>query len=157
MNAILPNLASIDENTQQAESTVIFSQSEFATQVRQALRDLLNPEALQHNPLLRSHLIIKRTGCNTVTPESIATLQLILRQAVESLDRAPREEKFYRALYHAYLQPARSQEIAAEILDISIGSFRRHLKAGIATVTEILWQQEINKVENCKSPDQVIQ
>lgn len=124
------------------------SQSEFASAVHQALRDFVRPEALLHNPLARSHLVIERAGTNTRAAERIAALQALLQEAVESLQRSPREAKFYRALDRAYLHPAPSQERAAEILDISIGTFRRHLKAGIVRVTEILWHQEIDRLEN---------
>ena len=140
--AMSPGLSSVNHSLEQIESVEVLRQSEFTTAVRQALRDVLRPEALRQNPLLNSPIVTKRIGSNTSTPERIATLQLILEQAIESLKRSPREAKFYCALYHTYLQPARSQEHAAEILDISIGSFRRHLKAGIARVTEILWHQQ---------------
>ncbi|MEC4814458.1 MAG: hypothetical protein SAK29_14465 [Scytonema sp. PMC 1069.18] len=124
------------------ETVISLDRMEMVTAVRQALRDFLYPDELRENSLLNSPLVVQRAGSNSSTSERIATLQLILQEAIESLESSPREAKFYRALYHAYLQPARSQEYAAEILDISIGSFRRHLKAGIARVTEILWDQQ---------------
>lgn len=135
-------------DTPVAESLVSLSQSEFATAVHQALRDFVRKEALLQNPLLRSHLVIERVGNNTRPAERVATLKALLQDVVESLQRSPREAKFYRAVYHTYLHPAASQEKAAEMLDVSIGTFRRHLKAGIARVTEILWHEEIHEVEN---------
>jgi hypothetical protein len=143
MNSISGNdIGNRNGHTPYNETNILLEQTEMVTAVRQALRDLLHPEALQENPLLNSPLVIQRIGDSSSISERIATLQLILQEAIESLEHSPREVKFYRALYHTYLQPARSQEYAAEILDISIGSFRRHLKAGITRVTEILWLQQ---------------
>jgi hypothetical protein len=63
--------------------------------------------------------------------------------AIESLNTSPKEVKFYRALYHTYVKPAATQEMAAELLDIPFSSYRRHLKSGIARVVEILWRREL--------------
>jgi hypothetical protein len=51
--------------------------------------------------------------------------------------------KLYRALYHTYLQPAATQELAAELLDLPFSTYRRHLKASIERLTALLWQQEL--------------
>ena len=75
----------------------------------------------------------------------MAALQTILRDAAEMLQSAPREAKLYRALYHTYMQPAPTQEQAAELLDLPFSTYRRHLKGGIDRVTEILWAQEIGR------------
>jgi hypothetical protein len=74
-------------------------------------------------------------------------LQTSIKAAVESLQSSPRQEKLYRALYRTYLKPAPTQEKAAELLDLPFSTYRRHLKAGIARVAEILWQQEIGWLE----------
>jgi hypothetical protein len=59
------------------------------------------------------------------------------------LQVSPRGAKLYRALYHTYLQPAPTQEQAAELLDVPFSTYRRHLKMGVERVAELLWQQEI--------------
>jgi DNA-directed RNA polymerase specialized sigma24 family protein len=46
-------------------------------------------------------------------------------------------------VYHAYLNPARSQEEAAKLLDLPFSTFRRHLTEGLAAITDQLWQKEI--------------
>ena len=124
------------------------SQAQFAEAVQQALRDFVRPDALRHNPLLHSRLVSERAGSNAPVLERIVALQALLQEVIESLQRSPREAKFYRALSHTYLQPANTQEQAAEALDISIATFRRHLKAGINSVTEILWHHETEDLEN---------
>lgn len=75
-------------------------------------------------------------------------MQTILQEVIESLQRSPREAKYYSALYYAYLRPALTQEQAAEMLDISVATFRRYLKAGIARAIDILWYQEIDGLGN---------
>ncbi len=144
--AMNPNLSNVNYTTS-IESSVAINQSEFADGVRQALRDLIFADALSNNVLLNSRIVINRIGMHSQASERIATLQLILQEAIESLQKSPREAKFYRALYHSYLHPASTQEKAAEILDVSIATFHRHLKAGITRVTEILWHQEISSGE----------
>ncbi|HBY98720.1 MAG: hypothetical protein M5U01_38735 [Ardenticatenaceae bacterium] len=130
-----------------AEPLVVLSQPEFASAVRDTLRDLFHPEALRGNPLLRSRLVVDRVGANADEARRVAALQGMVKEAVESLQQSPREAKLYRALYHTYLQPAATQEQAAELLDLPFSTFRRHLKSGITQVVEILWQQELGGSE----------
>jgi hypothetical protein len=47
------------------------------------------------------------------------------------------------ALHHTYLQPAGSQQRAAELVDVPMTTFRRHLAAGVARLTELLWEREL--------------
>ena len=107
------------------------------------MHDYARPDALQRNPLLRSGLVVKRVGVNARDLERITILQSLLQEAAETMQASPREIKHYRALYHTYLQPAPTQEQAAKMLDIPFSTFRRHLKAGVGRVSELLWQQEI--------------
>jgi hypothetical protein len=74
-------------------------------------------------------------------------LRAVVQQAAEALQASPRQAKGYRALYHTYLQPAPTQEKAAELLDVPFSTFRRHLQAGIMRVVETLWQWEISRSE----------
>lgn len=76
--------------------------------------------------------------------ERINVLQNLVKQAVESLQSSPRDEKLYRAVYRTYLNPAPTQEQAAELLDLPFSTYRRHLKAGMTRVADILWQREIS-------------
>ncbi len=47
---------------QPAEPLVVLSHPEFVVAVREALRDFSHPDALSANPLLRSRLVVERTG-----------------------------------------------------------------------------------------------
>jgi len=128
-----------------AEPLLVLSQPDFELAVRNALRDIVRPDVLHHNPLLRSRLIVQRTGLEAGEAERVTTLQALLKEAIGSLQAAPRDLKLYRALYHTYLQPAPSQEKAAELLDLPFSTFRRHLQSGVAQIVSMLWQQEIEK------------
>ena len=127
-------------------SLASISQAEFAAAVRDALRNFAQPDALHGNPLLRSRLVMDRVGVGGSKADQITTLRALVQEAAEALQHSPRRVKWYRALYHTYLQPAPTQEKAAELVDVPISSFRRHLHRGIACVAEILWQWETSGV-----------
>ena len=80
-------------------------------------------------------------------PERVLALQQVIQETAESLQLSPRQAKLYRALYYTYFQPAPTQERAAEVLDLPFSTYRRHLKAGVMRLTEILWQREIGALE----------
>lgn len=129
------------------ESLIVLSQNDFAIAVKTALGQLVQPDLLAQSPLLRSRLVIDQISAKADKSERVAALQSLLRSAIESLQSSPREAKLYRAIDHSYLQPAPTQEQAAERLDLPFSTFRRHLKTGIARVTEILWFQETNRLD----------
>ncbi len=126
-----------------AVSVVVLSRPDFERAVRDALRSLGQPTALAANPLLRSRLIVDHVGNTAGTPERIASLRQILREAIKELGATPRQAKLQRALHHTYVQPAPTQDQAAELLDLPFSTYRRHLSAGMAAVTELLWQREL--------------
>jgi len=126
---------------------LVLSQPEFVEAVQYTLRHFVSPDVLLSNPLLRSRLVIEQVTHQAGQRERVAALQTSIKAAVESLQSSPRQEKLYRALYRTYLKPAPTQEKAAELLDLPFSTYRRHLKAGIARVAEILWQQEIGWLE----------
>lgn len=126
-----------------AEPLVVLSQAEFTVAVQRALHEYTRPEALRANPLLRSRLVVERAGTQAGAAERIAALQALLRETAESLQATPRLAKGYRAVYHTYLQPAETQEQAAELLDLPFSTYRRHLKTGITEVIARLWDAEL--------------
>jgi hypothetical protein len=131
--------------TPSAPPIVVLSQDEFTAAVRDALRNLPRVELLNKNPLLQSRIVTQRGGANAGTSERATALQSLVQQTVESLQTTPRDVKLYRTLYHTYLQPAATQEQAAEALDLPFSTYRRHLKEGIERIVEMLWQQEIGR------------
>jgi predicted short-subunit dehydrogenase-like oxidoreductase (DUF2520 family) len=85
----------------------------------------------------------RRAGKAASAADRAAALQALLKEAAEALKASPRDAKLYRALHHAYFQPAATQERAAELLDLPFSTYRRHLMAGVAQVTDWLWQREV--------------
>jgi hypothetical protein len=126
---------------------VVLGEAEFEQAVRDALHNVTTGDGLRANPLLRSRLVVDQTGVQASETERIRTLQSLLKHAAETLQSTPRTLKWYRALYHTYLQPAATQEQAAELLNVPFSSYRRHLKAAITHVTTMLWQAEMHGQE----------
>jgi hypothetical protein len=121
------------------------SQPEFVEAVRQALRDYTRPDVLAANPLMRSRLVVGRLPSATAdNAPSPARLQKLLHDAANSLTANPKDEKFYHAVYHTYLKPAPSQETAAELLDLPLGTYRYRLAKGVERIADWLWQRELN-------------
>ena len=128
---------------QSADPLIVLSETDFGEAIHGVLRDLTRPDLLRDNPLLRSRLVADRVSLSAEAAQRTSTLQALVKKAIESLQATPRDAKLYRALYHTYVHPAATQEQAAELIDVPFSTYRRHLKAGIARVTEMLWQQEI--------------
>ena len=101
-----------------------------------------NVARLAQNPLIRSRLVIERVNGDADTKERVAKLRELLTEAAETLNSNSKDDKLYLALESCYLRPCRSQEAAAEKIDVSIATIRRHLKAGAVRVSDLLWQQE---------------
>ncbi len=127
----------------QAAPLVVLSEPEFGASVRRALRDYTHPESLAANPLLRSR-VVRETAPHEATT---ANLQALLRDAVERLKESERDEKFYRALWHTFIQPAASQERCAERLGLPFSTYRYHLARGIDHVVSWLWQRELHGMD----------
>ena len=121
----------------------LFEEADFAAAIRDALRGLSEPDSLRGNPLLRSRLIQSQVSADAGNAERIETLRALIREAIQSLESSPRLSKCYRALHLTYVQPAATQEQAAERLDLPFSTYRRHLTEGVARVTETLWRREI--------------
>lgn len=130
-----------------AEQLVVLSQEEFVEAVNAALRGLARPDGLVGNPLLRSRLIIQATVGQADAPQRASVLHGLIRETVEALNAAPKDVKLYRAVYHTYVQPAPTQEMAAELLDIPFSSYRRHLRSGMERIAEMLWRREVGALE----------
>lgn len=120
----------------------VLSQPEFAEAVRAALRSYTRPQELQSNPLLRSRLVLDQSAADAPVAERASRLQALIGKAAEQLQGSPKQLRFYRALYHTYLRPAATQELAAELIDVPFSTYRRHLKSAIDEVVAYLWQLE---------------
>lgn len=116
----------------------VLGEEEFASAVRDALKNLRRPGALHRNPLLRSRLVSEHSE-----EDRLSKLKAEISAAIASLKDSPRDAKLHRALHHTFVQPAPTQEQAARLLDLPFSTYRRHLKAGTKRVADILWEKEI--------------
>lgn len=116
------------------EPASALTQFEFAEAVRAALRDFAQPNALAANPLLASRLV-------PPSQNPTRALRQTIWEAAQQLRLKPRDEKFYRALEATYLEPAATQELAAERLSLPFGTYRYQLNKALERVTEWLWRR----------------
>lgn len=128
-----------------AMDVLVLSETDFVDAVKVLLEGYARPEALHGNPLLRSRLVVEETGREADAGERADVLRRLVDEAAEALQATPREAKYYRALHATYLDPAPTQERAAEALQVPFSTFRRHLRRGIDHVTEVLWRREMGE------------
>ncbi len=121
----------------------VLDAEEFAGAVRAALYDLERPDRLRGCALVRSRLVSARAGTDTSPAGRAQAIADVIREGAAVLEASVRDRRGYRALHHTYLQPAGSQQRAADLLKLPMSTFRRHLAAGIERLTEILWEREL--------------
>ena len=92
---------------------------------------------------MRARLVSKAAEPSVPATE----LQALLHEASAILRANPKDEKLYRAIYHTYLEPAPTQERAAEQLNLPFSTYRYHLANGVKRITEWLWQRELHDFE----------
>jgi hypothetical protein len=124
----------------------LFTHESFAATVRQALRDFHDPTALRRNALLRARVVLEVAGEHAEVGARVAVLRELCGRAAASLGSGDERDKLQRALRRAYLEPAPSQERAAELLGLPLSTFRRHLDRAVAHVVEVLWRAELEGV-----------
>lgn len=129
--------------TVQPPPLLVLSEPEFAQAVRDALRHYTRLDELQANALVRSRMVMAQAGADANGAVRAKVLYTLVTEAVELLRSSPRQLKLYRALLHTYIQPAATQELAAELLDLPFSTYRRHLKEGIENVVATLWAREL--------------
>ena len=110
----------------------------FEQAVRRALKDYTAPDQLRHNPLLDTALIRHRAGTGATWATRVEILRHELVAAAETLAESPRRRKAYDALRATYLEPAPTQEAAAEAVGMAFSTYRRYLGRGIRWLAELL-------------------
>ncbi len=123
------------------------SEPEFAEAVRQALKDVRRPDRLAQSPLLHSRCLRDRTD----QEPTAALLQARLREGATLLTASPKTQKLHKVLWHTYFEPAPTQELAAELLDLPFSTYRYQLSKAVEQITSWLWQQEVYGAESAKS------
>jgi hypothetical protein len=117
---------------------VVLSEDDFATAVRNALRDLARSDRLISNPLIGSRVVTDHSAHATA-----ADVAEVLRFGLLSLPDDPRTDKARRALERTYFHGAVSQETAAEVLGMAFSTYRRHLRVGTDMLIGTLWHWEL--------------
>lgn len=132
---------------EERDDLVVLSEDDFAEALKNALGDFTQPDPLRKNPLLRSRLVHDELlSAKTSAHDDdarIEALRALIRRDVETLGRGGREAKFARALEATYLDPAPTQERAAEHLGLPFSTYRRHLRSGLDALTDALWHREV--------------
>jgi TolB-like protein len=108
--------------------------AEFAAAVKDALRDVHSPDLLARNPLLREGI------CNLGESAGPQELRELLCETVGTLFGNARDEKLQRVLEVTYSQPGLKQEVVADRLSLSFGTYRRHLSSARDRLARWLWE-----------------
>ena len=120
------------------ETGAALTRSDFASAVRDALRQYVRVDLLAANPLLRARVLARSDGRQPAASD----LKALLAQTADALFASERDRRLYRTIELTYFNPAPKQEAAAERLGMSFSTYRRQLTSGVDRMTEWLWQQE---------------
>jgi hypothetical protein len=112
------------------------TREEFDEYVRLALQTWRNPAGFAANPLLRQRFLSTPDG----DPASV--LRAMVQQAVDALPADLAGVKAHAALVATYFSGGPTQESAARRLGLPFGTYRRHLRAAVTQVSDVLWQAE---------------
>ena len=115
----------------------------FRRAVLDALKRLHDPSRLRHNPLLGSALVLGEAGRGADDDTRMQVLRRQFDAGARALARDAAGERRAKVLRRAYLNPARSQQHAAEALHMGYSTFRRHLAEAREALTDELWRREI--------------
>lgn len=115
------------------------SHEEFAAAVRSALHLLGAPHRLASSPLLRTSV----GDAESADPGK--ALRATLTSAIGALATDRRGEERVRVLEQTFLGRSRSQEHAAEQLDLPFSTYRRYLAQAQDGLIELLWATEIGE------------
>jgi len=137
------DLASIEATPATAPPLLVLSRPQFDEAIRQALRDLARPDRLAANPLVRSRVVAERSG----PAPAASALRALMAEAVAAV-ADPRDAKLERAVRRTYVEPATTQELAAEVLGLPFSTYRYQLNAGIRRVADWLWQRELHGTDD---------
>ena len=129
-----PNSTTVASTTVPLTAVPALTYVEFSAALKDALRDVHSPDLLARNPLLRDGL------CNLGGSAGPQELRALLCETVGTLFGNPRDEKLRRILQLTYSQPGLKQEVVADRLSLSFGTYRRHLSTARDRMTRWLWE-----------------
>jgi hypothetical protein len=109
--------------------------AEFAAALKNALRDVHSPDLLARNPLLGDGI------CNFGGLAGPLELKALLSETVSTLFDNARDEKLRRVVELTYFEPGLKQEVVADRLSLSFGTYRRRLSAARERLARWLWER----------------
>ncbi len=133
----------IEPPAERPEPLMVLSRDDLVAATTDALRHFTEPDQLATNPLLRSRVVIERASVDVTVRENVEVLRGVLAEVVEDLATTPRGTKQHRAIYHTFINPAPTQEAAAEAVHMPFSTYRRHLVAGRDAVAERMWRLDL--------------
>ncbi len=113
------------------------TRADFDECVRLALLTWHHQDSFASNALLRRPFASGPDG----TP--VELLRTMVNQAVEALPADLAGVKAHAALVATYFAGPSTQEAAARRLGLPFGTYRRHLRAAVARVADVLWDAEL--------------
>jgi hypothetical protein len=113
------------------------ARADFDECVRLALLTWNHQEGFASNALLRRSFVSGPEG----TP--VELLRDAVSRAVEAIPADLAGVKAHAALVATYFSGAPTQEAAARRLGLPFGTYRRHLRAAVARVADVLWEAEL--------------
>ena len=120
------------------------SREEFDSAIKKALRYHHRPDRLTENLLLNSRLLTTRCSPNSDIPTKVEELRRILVESAESFLTCKKDEVLYHILDKTFFHPVAKQVVAADELNLSFSTYRRHLNQAIRRVTESLWKTTLD-------------
>lgn len=110
---------------------------DFDEYVRLALQTWRRPEAFASNRLLRRAFLTAGGG------DPVVALRAMVQEAVDDMRTDLSGVKAHAALVATYFSGAPTQEAAARRLGLPFGTYRRHLRAAVGHVSDVLWKAEV--------------
>lgn len=121
----------------------VLTRAKFDRALRAALRQLHQLERLAQNPLARGRMVSDVVAADASSEVRAVALRRLIEEACEALAKGPRTTPLYEAIRHAYLTPAVKQEVAADLVGVSLRTYRRCLASAIGAIGTRLWQREL--------------
>ena len=122
---------------------VVLSQPEFATAVRQALRDLHRPASLEANPLLRSRLVPAGSRPSPARPARSAAAGPAAGGGARACAGTPGRRSSTSAVRLTYLEPAGTPGAGRRAPGAALQHLPLPAGAGIKRLGPRLWQREL--------------
>jgi TolB-like protein len=133
--ANVPEFAPTAPSAASIAASPALAYAEFAAALKDALRDVHSPDLLARNPLLGDRI------CNFGGAAGPAELKALLSETVSTLFDNARDEKLRRVVELTYFQPGMKQEVVADRLSLSFGTYRCHLSAARERLARWLWER----------------